>query len=173
MLDFLAPITSLIGGAVTAYGQHVANKQNIALSREQMDFQERMSSTAYQRAMEDMKKAGLNPILASKTGGASSPSGSQAQVQDVLGKGVASAMEYKRMIEELKQIRSQTQMNEALTQVYRNDASIKAPSAQLAEDFGRAYPLAKYASKLGSSLLFGKVSQKLFQPPKMKRQHAY
>lgn len=51
------------------------NAEQAKINRE---FQERMSGSAYQRAVGDMRKAGINPMLAFSQGGASSPSGSAA-----------------------------------------------------------------------------------------------
>lgn len=67
---------SLLGGAE-------ANSANKAAAQNQMDFQERMSNTSYQRAVTDMQAAGLNPMLAYSQGGASTPSGSTYSAQDV------------------------------------------------------------------------------------------
>ena len=80
-----------IGGLASAYGASKQNQANQAASREQMAFQERMSSTSYQRGMADMRLAGLNPILAYKMGGATTPTGASYQAQNVAGAGVSSA----------------------------------------------------------------------------------
>tara|TARA_B110000483_G_C17984348_1_gene460998 strand:+ start:206 stop:790 length:585 start_codon:yes stop_codon:yes gene_type:complete len=58
-----------------------ANTETRASNAKQMAFQERMSNTAYQRGMQDMQKSGLNPILAGKMGGATSPAGASYQAQ--------------------------------------------------------------------------------------------
>ena len=65
-----------IGG--TIYSAQQAKKR----AKEQMAFQERMSNSAVQRQMADMQQAGINPILAGKYGGASSPTGAMAQTPD-------------------------------------------------------------------------------------------
>ncbi|WNK14484.1 MAG: DNA pilot protein [Microvirus sp.] len=76
--------SSVIGGAISAYGQESSNKANAKQAQNQMDFEERMSNTAYQRGMKDMEAAGLNPMLAYMKGGASTPSGTSARMENTM-----------------------------------------------------------------------------------------
>ena len=71
------PVTAaaMISAGSNLLGGISRNKQAKQASARQMAFQREMSDTAYQRAMADMRKAGLNPILAGKLGGASTPGG--------------------------------------------------------------------------------------------------
>jgi len=87
---FKAIAGPLIGGMFSAKGQRDANKQNVALARENRAWQEKMSNTAYQRAATDMSAAGLNRILALGSP-ASTPGGNVATVGNVGAAGVAGA----------------------------------------------------------------------------------
>lgn len=85
--------SSLLSGAATLIGGMQANAANVAMAREQMAFQERMRDTAYQAAVKDLQKAGLNPMLAFSNGGAAVPSGAMGHVDNAMGPAVSNAMQ--------------------------------------------------------------------------------
>lgn len=95
---------SLVSSFLGYKGQKDTNETNMNLGREQMAFQERMSSTSYQRAVKDMQAAGLNPMLAYSQGGASSPVGSMPQVQNAVSAGMASAAQASQTMQGIAQV---------------------------------------------------------------------
>jgi hypothetical protein len=76
------PIAMAVGSALlNRQATKSANKQTRLATAKQMAFQKDMSNTSYVRGMEDMRQAGLNPILAGKMGGASTPTGASYVAQ--------------------------------------------------------------------------------------------
>lgn len=76
--ESFANAVPFVGPILNYFGQEKANKQAMANAELQMQFQEYMSNTAYQRAVKDLEKAGLNPMLAYMKGGAGAGGGSGA-----------------------------------------------------------------------------------------------
>lgn len=141
----------LIIGAGLAAGAQIAggiarNKQEREEAQRNRDFQERMSNTAYQRATDDMRMAGINPMLAFSQGGASSPSGSQASFEDVISPAVSSAQHGVRLREDIKQMaksrevmQGDIELKEAEEQAAREDAKMKSALAGEADKRSRLH----------------------------------
>lgn len=119
---------ALAAGALGAYSQKKGNEARRKEADKNRQFQERMRNTEWQAAVKDMELAGLNPALAYSQGGASSPSGSVAQVENVGDKAVGTAMAVKMQNEQLGLIKAQKES--AMVQAAKTSTEVEIMGLQ-------------------------------------------
>lgn len=129
--NVLSTALSVLPGVGQVIAGREANQASAKAADEQMAFQERMSSTAHQRQIQDMKAAGLNPIL-SAGGGASSPSGAMPDVmpvEPIVSAAVSGAREYKRFKTEMEEAGARIELNKKLSNSASAEGLLKTEMA--------------------------------------------
>lgn len=119
---------AIIGGLFSSAGQRSANEASAESVQAQIDFQRESAQHAYQWATADMKKAGINPMLAYQRGGSSALSGASYTAQNEMAglaggiqEGVSSGLALRRQNADIDQIKANVKKIRQDTQKSKTD----------------------------------------------------
>jgi len=127
----------------------INNASSAEQAHRNREFQQKMSSTAHQREVADLKKAGLNPLLSAKLGGASTPSGSVAPQSDVISPAVNSGVAARTSVIQSRNIEANT----ALAAANARKAGVEANNMEQGQELALQAQIAQYRQAINSGQL--------------------